>query len=372
VNHVGLAARNLARRPVRSLLTALGVAFAVGSFIALYGLSYSVDQNAQASLDERGAHLAVSQRGRAELFGAIVTESLGTEIAKVPGVRAVTSELLALAATDRNNHVLTVGWPEDSFFWSNVPLRQGRLPRPGERKVVLLGDAIAEALNLPVGGTISLIGERFTIIGITRYSSVINRNAAVLPLRDLQDLLFRPNATTFFHVQLTNPGDPADVERIRAAIEAHKTLSVSTTETLLRNDRLLGLLRAVASAMAWVALLMGMLMVLNTLLMAVLERTREIGIMSAIGWSRGRIMAVLMLEGLVLSAAGSVVGVALGVVGSQLLSAMPAIGRYITIQPTLGLMVATALAAVALGVVGALYPAWMATRQDPAAALERA
>jgi putative ABC transport system permease protein len=372
MNHLGLAIRNLARRPVRSSLTALGVAFAVGSFIALYGLSNSVYDNAQESLDERGSHLVVSRRGRAELFGGSIGETIGAKIAAIPGVRRVTGELLALAATDRDNHVLAAGWPEDSYFWANIPLVAGRPRAPGERKVALVGDGIAESIKAEVGSTITLMGERFRVIGITSYKSVINRNSVTVPLADLQEAMFRPGVVTMFHAQLDKPNDAAEIDRVRGAIEADGVLSVSTAETLLRNDRLIGLLRAVSSAMAWVAMLMGMLMVLNTLLMAVIERTREIGIMSAIGWSPSRIMGVLITEGLVLSAVGGAIGAVLGVLGSQALSAVPAIGRYVAIRPTGGLIAATVIAAVALGVIGAFYPAWLATRQDPAAALERA
>jgi ABC-type antimicrobial peptide transport system permease subunit len=83
-------------------------------------------------------------------------------------------------------------------------------------------------------------------------------------------------------------------------------------------------------------------------------------------------MGALVVEGMVLSMIGSAVGIALGTVGSQLLGAIPAIGRYIEVTPTTGLIAATAVAAVGLGIVGSLYPAWVATRLDPAAALERA
>jgi putative ABC transport system permease protein len=117
---------------------------------------------------------------------------------------------------------------------------------------------------------------------------------------------------------------------------------------------------------------MGVLMVLNTLLMAVLERTREIGILSAIGWSKERIMGALVIEGFLLSALGSTLGIVLGIGGSRLLSAIPAIGRYIAVRPTLGLIVITALAAIILGILGSFYPAWVATRASPADALERA
>ena len=121
-----------------------------------------------------------------------------------------------------------------------------------------------------------------------------------------------------------------------------------------------------------IALLMGVLMVLNTLLMAVLERTREIGILSAIGWSKERIMGALVIEGFLLSALGSALGIMLGIGGSRLLSAIPAIGRYIAVRPTPGLIVTTAIAAIVLGILGSFYPALLATRASPAEALERA
>jgi putative ABC transport system permease protein len=104
----------------------------------------------------------------------------------------------------------------------------------------------------------------------------------------------------------------------------------------------------------------------------VLERTREIGILSAIGWSKQRIMGALVIEGFILSALGSAAGIVLGIAGSRLLSAIPAIGRYVAVKPTLGLIAATALAAIVLGILGSFYPAFLATRASPAAALERA
>jgi putative ABC transport system permease protein len=222
------------------------------------------------------------------------------------------------------------------------------------------------------GDSIGLLGERFNIVGITRFNSIINRNIVVVPLADLQELTFRPNVVTFLSVKLDHPQNQAEFERVTKAIEAIGGLTASRSENVMRNDTMLGLLRAVSRSMAWVALLMGILMVLNTLLMAVLERTREIGILSAIGWSTERITGAIVIEGFILSAIGSAAGVVVGVAGSHLLSAIPAIGRFVTVSPTVPLVATTALAAIALGVLGSFYPAWLATRQSPATALGRA
>ena len=223
-----------------------------------------------------------------------------------------------------------------------------------------------------MGDSVTLLGEQFFILGITHYASLINRNEVIVDLADLQDLTFRPGAVTFLSIKLDHPRDAEEAARIFKRIESIGQLSVSSSEDVLRNDSLLGLLSAISTSMASVALLMGVLMVLNTLLMAVLERTREIGILSAIGWSKKRIMLALVIEGFILSGLGSALGVLVGIGGSSLLSSIPAIGRYVAVRPTPSLIVATALAAIGLGIVASLYPAWIATRQSPAEALERA
>jgi putative ABC transport system permease protein len=217
-----------------------------------------------------------------------------------------------------------------------------------------------------------LLDEKFHIIGITNYGSIINRNAVIVELADLQELTFRTGAVTFISVRLERPESSDEVDQVTQTIESLADLTVTRSGNVLSNDSLIGLLNAVSTSMAWVALLMGVLMVLNTLLMAVLERTREIGILSAIGWSKFRVMGALVFEGFILSVLGSIIGIVLGIAGSRLLSEIPAIGRYIAIEPTVGLIAATAVAAITLGVLGSFYPAFLATRQSPAAALERA
>ena len=249
---------------------------------------------------------------------------------------------------------------------------EGRLPQPGERKIAVIGKDIARTLDKHVGDDITLLGEKFRVIGISNYTSIINRNAVVVELADLQEITFRTGAVTFIAVKLAPPGGPDEADRVAKAIEGLGQLSVTKSESVLKNDSLIGLLSAVSNAMAWVALLMGVLMVLNTLLMSVLERTREIGILSAIGWSKRRIMGALVIEGFILSALGSVLGIVIGIAGSRLLSAVPAIGRYIAVRPTPGLIATTAVAAIILGILGSLYPAIVATRASPAEALERA
>ena len=89
-----------------------------------------------------------------------------------------------------------------------MPLLEGRLPQPGERKVAVVGKDIARTLDKHVGDDITLLGEKFRVIGISNYTSIINRNAVVVELADLQEITFRTGAVTFISVKLAPPGGP--------------------------------------------------------------------------------------------------------------------------------------------------------------------
>jgi putative ABC transport system permease protein len=114
---------------------------------------------------------------------------------------------------------------------------------------------------------------------------------------------------------------------------------------------------------------MGSLNVLNALLMATQERTREIGIVAAIGWTDARIMTSIVIEGLLMCAVGCVMGLFLSYFASLLFPAIPTIGNYISFRPSVGLILPTVAAAFVLCMIGSLYPAWRAVRVPPAVAL---
>src|SRR5687767_8600382 len=142
MNLVGLALRNLRRRPTRTTLSIVGVALAVGSALALVALSHAIQDSTRESLDEHGADLAVTQRGAPDIFGGFLSEDMEDRIAAVPGVVRVAGELVLFAPSENDRHVLASGWRSKSSFWAKVPIREGRRPGEGEQHVVLLGDSI--------------------------------------------------------------------------------------------------------------------------------------------------------------------------------------------------------------------------------------
>jgi len=367
-----LAYRNLLRRPARSLLLVFSIALAIATAVALLALSRSLELASDESARERGADLTVSQRDASDLFSGFVAQKLEPAIAATLGVKGVAGELVMFAPVDGEFQFLTVGMADTSFFWPAMPLAEGRLPEKGERYVALIGESVAKALKKRSGAEITLFDHPIKIIGVTAYQAAVNRGAVVLRLQDLQELAFRAEQVTVFHVALQPGLGEPEIEDVKKRIDALGPVTAAPTDQLLARDRNLEVLRAVSKTISIIALATAGLSVLNVLLMAVQERTRETGIMMAIGWSDQRIMAAIVFEGMIMGLVGCIIGVPLGFLACSFFSLLPTIGQYLTFTPSFGIVVPSVAGAMLLSIAGSLYPAWRAVSMMPADALRRA
>jgi putative ABC transport system permease protein len=369
MNLFTLALRNLKHRPVRTGLTVIGIAVAVGSALTLLALSRGIQDGAREGLSEIGGDLIVMPKNGSGLFGGFIPDSALQRMNAVPGVARLSGALVVFAPTATSN-VLAFGWPDGSDLWKKVPLGQGRVPAAGESRVAVLGDIAAAALEKKLNDDLDLFGQTFRIVGIANYASSINRSAVLVPLADLQEVSYRPRQVTIVHVGVGDAGR-RELARIRDAIQAPGDVVAAPAAEALDHNRNFTILEAVSLAAAIIAAIVSALNVITALAMATQERTREIGIFSAIGWSGGRIMKSVVAEGMVLWAIGCALGVALSVAAAYAVPYIPVVGRLISVRPGVALIGPVVGAALVLCVLGALAPAWRAARMLPAEALRR-
>lgn len=362
-----MAWHNLARRPFRSALTAAGVGIAVGGFVCLAGVTGGVAKAWNGGMVQRGAHLVALRAGSVEILATSLPESAVEELAREPGIRDAAGELVNLAILESGDTALVSGWAPGSFLWDALPMTSGRLPRDGE---AALAEELAREQRLRPGDTVFLEGRDVPVVGTFQAQGALLSTGIVLPLRTMQELWSRPGAATFLLARLERPSDPAEtsavLERLRNRFPG---LRISRSERVAEDNRVFDLLSALNRTTTGVALLMAFVVVLNTLLMSVAERTRELGVLSALGWPARRILAAITLEGVLLSLAGGLAGSLLGIAGLHGIATASALRGFV--DPAVGareVLEATVAAAV-LGTLGALYPAWRAVRLDPVAAL---
>lgn len=365
----GVAWRGLRRRPLRTALTWLGLVNAVASFLLLIGSSRGVEEGWQRWNRERGGHLMAVRKGAIEILSASLNASLVGELAATPGVEAAAGELIDLVFLDEGPQAVVRGWEPGSFLWSTLAFRAGQPPGDGWEAAV--GEGLAAALGVDVGGTVHLPGRGLRVVGIVRGGGAMSGNLLLVPLARLQELMERPGKLSIITLRVQNPS-PARVAAVQAAIAREfPALRVDTTEQVASNDHVLQFFRASTWAVALIAVVGGTLMILNTLLMAVTERTAELAVLMAIGWPARRIVALVLAESGALLGLAVPSGVVLGGVGLRWLAARPPLLGLMEPHLSAGLLAATCVAAVTMGLVGAALPAWRATRVDPAGALHQ-
>ncbi|MFO0790558.1 MAG: FtsX-like permease family protein [Pirellulales bacterium] len=377
MHFVSLALKNVLRRPIRSALTALGVALAVGTFVALVGISDDFVDSIRARYATQGIDLIVLKSGRTEQLYATLPERVGNQIQAVPNVKAL-SPILFDAVTFEGTDLLGVlieGWYAESPLFDHVKILNGRRFATGDRNVVMLGKLLAQSLGKSVDDDIVIDGHAFHVIGEYEVENAFENGGALVLISDLQELMDRQGQVTGFEVLLQDNSDAAIAETCRQIADLHdeRGRHWSLTATPANQQAAGFVFIKLGRAMAWVtsliAIAIGAVGVLNTMMMSVFERTHEIGVLRAIGWRKRRIVRMIMLEALVVS----VVGAAIGTIAAVLLA------RLFTLNPTFRAIVdgsiapATAVEGVVVAclvaALGSIYPAWRAAHQSPVVAL---
>jgi len=358
---VSIPILNLRRRPLRTFLTIMGIAVAVGCFIALVGMSRALEKAWINSLTDRGTHMLATRKGTVELLTASIKESVVDELSQVEGVRAVAGELIDLVTLKSDQAVLIAGWASGSYLWQTLHLVEGKLPGPGPSKEIVVGQACSKALGLKPGKTIHIRNQDFIISGIFRQGGVMTNGTIVFPLSTMQTLVEKPGTVTLFNLLLEHPDEPEWVSDLQTRLdEEFQNLLFTQTNEIAESNHILRLFRAMAWGTSCIALIIALVVTLNTLLMAVTEQTREIGILSSVGWSSNRILTMIILEGIILALIGSISGSILGIYGLRYLAGLPQMRGFLEPEVTLYLLWEVFGLTLLLGIMGSLYPAYRA------------
>jgi len=366
--------KNLTRRPLRSLLTILALAVAIGSVVSLVGISHGFEQTFLGLYQSAGVDMVVVRSGGGrQRMNSNLDETLGAKIAKVPGVREVLSGLVDTVSFDDlgPKPIPLQGWEPESAVFNHLTILQGRSLRKGDTRAILLGSILARDLEKNVGDTVEVVeGEPFKVAGIYESGNAIENGAIVMPLTELQRIMDRPGKITGFSLVLEGPKDEAALREIRRQIEAlAPRLSAVPTAEFVKSLTEIRLAKAMALLTSCIALFIGFFGITNTMVMAVNERTREIGILRAVGWQMPRVIRMIMLEAIFLSILGALVGVGGALLIVRLLTHVPTVNGVIDgrIQPIFvgyGFVIA-----VVLGLLGSIIPVIRAAQMLPTEAL---
>ncbi|HUY91515.1 MAG TPA: ABC transporter permease [Pirellulales bacterium] len=375
-----LLLKNLIRRKLRSLLTISGVAVAIATVVTLVGVSSGLKKSATEAFQSHGVDLVVVRAGTVQRVASSMNEDLAARLAAMAGVADVVPSLTDVVSISGEGlvGVPVHGWPPDSHVWDTLHVADGRRLRSDDRGDVVLGSLLAHNLEKSLGDEVEIEQQNFKVVGIYESSSVYESGAAVVPLADLQELMDRAGQVSEFMLMLDAnlANRKATLENLKSQIAKLRDdrgkplgLSAMETEDYVSHDLEIQLAGDMAWATSLIALSIGSVGVLNTMLMSVLERTQEIGVLRAIGWPKLRIIEMIVGESCVLSVAGACLGMLAAVTLTAALSRLPAASGLIRGDTSLGVLAAGLAVAGLMGLVGSLYPALRGAGLRPTEAL---
>jgi putative ABC transport system permease protein len=380
-----LASNSLRLRPLRTFLTALGIAVAVGSMVIFLSLGEGLRQAFTQQLGSIGPDLQVS-------FGAFDATASLTSVPELPltyktdleqnaatyGITKVTPILFHLrSGLSATSSFIFQGLPpgEDvSSIYYDFEIIEGRALSATDTTagVAVIGEQVAKRNHLGLGKQLRLNSSHsFEVIGVAKSGGGLIDNGILVPLESLQAAIGITDRVTFFALKLD---DPSKTEEAKIKLLAkYPDLGFQTRGDVLSvAEKGIQISDVVRLGISAIALIVGAIAVANTMMMSVFERTREFGVVRAMGAKPGFLFRLVLLEAILLSIVGAIVGVILGRLGMIVVNniANNLVGLEVAAL-TFRLVLFAVVVALFMGLLSGLIPAFRASRIPIAVAMAR-
>ena len=387
MNVFKLVSKNLLRRKGRFIFTLLGITIGMASFVALSSMGDNLRSEVARQADDLGADIIVMGRvdcpfiHRAVLAGEQLPESVPREIVnQIAAIDGITAAIpyLTLGTSIQEIPITLVGiLPDEMKTHRGWNTESGIFFEDESERSVIIGYGIAasERFNLEIGSTLTFRGQDFPVAAILQETGSNDDISVFMPLGVAQETFGLDDYVSFIVVTVD---DVTNTERYIAAIMDIANLSVSTNEELLSSVLLiLGSLDITLQLIAAVALIAAAFGIINTMMTAIYERRREIGILRAIGSKRGMIFRIFILESALYGFLGGLLGFAVGFIVSRLVAPLVEQNEFVAVlgNPDTAVTLSAYLLFTVLGlsvlisILSGLYPAWKASKLTPMEAI---
>ncbi|HVA76112.1 MAG TPA: ABC transporter permease [Acidimicrobiales bacterium] len=369
VSFAGLILHNITVRKLRLALTALAVAIGVLTVVSLGVVTHSLESSDLALLKTGQADFTIAQKGVADLLSSSIDGASVARVKLVPGVAGVTGVLIGTAKLNSDNpQFLEIGINPSQLSAFGVTVVAGSPFQAQAANQLMLGWKAAQSLGLHVGDTITLDKNVFKVVGIYSTGQSLGDTGAMLPLAWFQTYQRQPDQYTLLFVQIA-PGSSVTAVQSRVDREFPQLVSIRTLQQFGRADRSLSLILAADRGATVLAVIIGAIVVMSAMTMSFIERTREFGVLSALGWTRRRVGSMIMSEALLIGLIGVAGGLALAVLAVLGIQHLPSLRGVLHPDYTVGVFGRALYTAAAMVVLGGLAPAFRAALSRPLEAL---
>ena len=358
--------KNPFRRKTSAILAIVGIAIGIIVIVALGGITDGLVNTFEDTIHAGGADFSISGKETGDsAYGTNTIDANWTDkIANVSGVDEAYPIYVVLTSVGDDYRNTLIGIDPNGTTLADISMKNGRIFEDNSSEVIL-GEIYANDNNYSVGDNIEIDGEDFEVVGIYETGDQNMASGVFTSITKVGDLMDDEDSISNIYVKVKKGQDPQTVaDRIDAEYGDNITTITSIMEMTQMAD-MLNMLQASTWAISLLAIIVGGLGIINTMLMSVFERTREIGVLKAVGWSNGKILTMIVGESLVITIVSAIIGSLIGFLACTFL------GPQMGIEPlfTPKIFVQAFAIAIVVGIIGGIYPAIKAMKLPPTEAL---
>jgi putative ABC transport system permease protein len=357
---------SLRHRPGRALLTALGSALGIGTIVALLAVSAGATQTAGQFVHLGRSDLGLFQKDAADPTTSVLPESLINTLRRQSWVADAMGLQLLVQDIPRSPGAIVFGAQPTSFETNRMVFASGHMYSSPNQ--IVIGDKLAPTLHTHVGDELTVAHRRLRLVGIYHIGVADQDSGAFIPLSTAQAISGHTGEVTSIVVKLAPGTRPSTAQRL-ITTRFPGLLVIADADEALRAGANGQLISNMTQVIVVLALLIGGIGVMNTMLMSVIERRTEFALLSAVGWSGPQVASLVLTEGLLVSIVGAAAGLLLGSIGAQLLVHALGAEAFVTPEVTIWILGRALMIGVLIGIVGGVYPAWRAAHVSPARTL---
>lgn len=371
MSFVWLIGHNVWSKKVRSMLTASAVAIGVIVVVVLGIVTDSIRTTAAGVLKVGAADFTVSQKGLSDILESALTTQQLERVQQVPGVKSAIGVLLDTTSLDKDHPlVVEVGIRPQDLTPFGVRIATGRAFTPESKDEIMVGIRLAQDLGIGPGDTLHINEADHKVVGVFNTGNTFGDSTVMFPLVPFQGYERQPGGLSLFFVKV-DKGQSA--KKVQQQMEKDNPILIGIKNLLEfgRADSSYQLITAVDRAATIIAIVVGAIVVANAMLLSLVERYREFGVLRAIGWSRRRLFALIFGEAGIIAFIGACLGVGLAFLAVWILQGLPELAGILKPEFQAWVFGRALLTAVAVTAIGALYPALRAARLSPQEAMRR-